>query len=231
MKNQDKLKDFSYQNLFYDNLGLEHFSLALNNKNRVKHLDISENDLGPANFSLLQKIFSINTHIEFLNIADCKVDGDQIAILCQNLKMNTALKYFYLRNSKIGEKGSMAIAELIDFNKTLVELEIFNCGINESGGNAIGNALKTNFCIEKLSIGDNKLDQKDVEHIQQSVIFNTQFNQMKEQNKKFDGFAHTLIAESLRKWAGQKNFVAAKLDERLRKPIDELDRKIAEYIM
>lgn len=52
----------------------------------------------------------------------------------------------------------MAIAELIDFNKTLVELEIFNCGINESGGNAIGNALKTNFCIEKLSIGDNKLD-------------------------------------------------------------------------
>ena len=33
------------------------------------------------------------------------------------------------------------------------------------GGNAIGNALKTNFCIEKLSIGDNKLHRRDVEQI------------------------------------------------------------------
>ena len=29
MKNQDKLKDFSFQQIFYDSLGLEHFSLAL----------------------------------------------------------------------------------------------------------------------------------------------------------------------------------------------------------
>jgi hypothetical protein len=47
---------------------------------------------------------------------------------------------------------------LIDFNLSLIVLEIFNCGITEKGGNAIGNALKTNFCIEKLSIGDNKLN-------------------------------------------------------------------------
>ena len=40
---------------------------------------------------------------------------------------------------------------------------MFNCEIAEKGGNAIGNALKTNFCIEKLSIGDNTLNTKDVE--------------------------------------------------------------------
>lgn len=78
---------------------------------------------------------------------------------------------------------------------------MFNCKIAEDGGNAIGNALKTNFCIEKLSIGDNKIFQRDVEQIQQSVIFNTQYNQMKESNKKFEGFAHNLIAESLKRWA------------------------------
>lgn len=50
---------------------------------------------------------------------------------------------------------------------------MFNCEIAEHGGNAIGNALKTNFCIEKLSIGDNNINTKDVEQIQQSVIFNT----------------------------------------------------------
>ena len=45
------------------------------------------------------------------------------------------------------------------------ELEIFNCGISQIGGHAIGNALKTNFCIEKLSIGENILNKKDVEQI------------------------------------------------------------------
>jgi hypothetical protein len=48
---------------------------------------------------------------------------------------------------------------------SLVELEIFNCKITEQGGNKIGNALKTNFCLEKLSIGENKISKRDVEQI------------------------------------------------------------------
>jgi Ran GTPase-activating protein (RanGAP) involved in mRNA processing and transport len=140
------------------------------------------------------------------------------------------LKYLYLRNSNIGEEGSKAIANLIQRHQTLIELEIFNCGISEQGGTAIGNALKTNFCIEKLSIGDNILKKKDVEQIQQSVIFNTQYNQMKDSNKKFEGFAHNLIAESLKRWANHTQFVADKLKERLKWPLDDLDKKIAEVM-
>ena len=83
------------------------------------------------------------------------------------------MTHLYLRNCIIGDTGSKAVAELIDNNKTLIVLELFNCGISSKGGNDIGQALKTNFCIEKLSIGDNKLKKEDVEQIQQSVIFNT----------------------------------------------------------
>jgi len=46
---------------------------------------------------------------------------------------------------------------------------------------------------------------------------------MKEANKKFEGFAHNLIAESLKRWAQQSNFVADKLTERLKNPLDSLD--------
>ena len=46
---------------------------------------------------------------------------------------------------------------------------------------------------------------------------------MKDSNKKFEGFAHHLIAESLKRWAHQSNFVAVKLEERLRHPLDKLD--------
>eukprot|EP00352_Strombidinopsis_acuminata_P001156 CAMPEP_0176341346 /NCGR_PEP_ID=MMETSP0126-20121128/2305_1 /TAXON_ID=141414 ORGANISM="Strombidinopsis acuminatum, Strain SPMC142" /NCGR_SAMPLE_ID=MMETSP0126 /ASSEMBLY_ACC=CAM_ASM_000229 /LENGTH=66 /DNA_ID=CAMNT_0017686109 /DNA_START=1522 /DNA_END=1722 /DNA_ORIENTATION=- len=53
---------------------------------------------------------------------------------------------------------------------------------------------------------------------------------MKDSNKKFEGFAHQLIAESLKRWALHSNFVAEKLKERLKWPLDELDRKIAEVM-
>lgn len=53
MKNQEKLKDFSFQQEFYESLGLEHFSLALSQTDRLLYLDVSENDMGPKNFNLL----------------------------------------------------------------------------------------------------------------------------------------------------------------------------------
>ena len=53
---------------------------------------------------------------------------------------------------------------------------------------------------------------------------------MKDSNRKFEGFAHNLIAESLKRWAAQSAFVAAKLQERLVFPLDELDVKINEVM-
>lgn len=54
---------------------------------------------------------------------------------------------------------------------------------------------------------------------------------MKDANRKFEGFAHNLIAESLKRWAQNSNFVADKLKERLNWPVDELDRMIGEVLL
>lgn len=79
----------------------------MSNSNRLVFLDLSENDIGPNNFRLLQKVFKSNSKIEYLNIADCKIDGEQTVELCQSLrKYNTNLKFFYLRNCNIGDVGS-----------------------------------------------------------------------------------------------------------------------------
>ena len=43
---------------------------------------------------------------------------------------------------------------------------------------------------------------------------------MKASNAKFDGFAHTLIAESLKKWSRNAQFVKDKLNQRLSMPAD-----------
>ena len=53
---------------------------------------------------------------------------------------------------------------------------------------------------------------------------------MKISNEKLEGFAPELIAKSLKKWGTEYEFVAAKLQERLQCPKDELDRKIAEIM-
>lgn len=57
LRNQDKLKEATFDKLFYDSLGLEHFTLAFKNTDRIRYLDISENDIGSENFMILMPIF------------------------------------------------------------------------------------------------------------------------------------------------------------------------------
>ena len=71
MKNQERLKQSTFDKLFYDSLGLEHFTIAFKNTGRIRSLDISENDIGSENFLIMLQIFESNIDIENLNIADC----------------------------------------------------------------------------------------------------------------------------------------------------------------
>lgn len=78
---------------------------------------------------------------------------------------NQRLKYLYLRNSSMGHMGAEAISKLIMGNKSLTELDIYKCMLPEDGGLIISQALKQNFCIQKLSIGENQITKKDIEVI------------------------------------------------------------------
>ena len=64
-----------------------------------------------------------------------------------------------------------------------------------------------------------------------SVVFNTNYNQMKQSNAKYEGFAHNLIAEKLKKWAKDSTFVAQKLEQRLKFPVDLIDQQISEVLI
>ena len=163
--------------MILDSLGLEHFTLALKDTIRIKSLDISENNLGRKNFQILLPIFESNVLIEDLNVADTKIDGECAEKMCSILKSsNKSLKTLRFRNSELNDNGAKAVADLLEGHMTIRELEIYNCDIDEKGGHAMCSALKTNFCIEQLNIGGNILNTKDVENIQLSVTFNTQYN-------------------------------------------------------
>lgn len=61
LRNQDKLQADTFDKLFYDSLGLQHFTLAFQEKSNIRVLDISENDIGSENFMILMPIFESNT--------------------------------------------------------------------------------------------------------------------------------------------------------------------------
>lgn len=86
LRNQEKLQQATFDKLFYDSLGLEHFTLAFKNTNRIVEMDISENDIGSDNFMILMPIFEANTLITKLNVADCNLDGNCADALCTILK-------------------------------------------------------------------------------------------------------------------------------------------------
>ena len=102
------------QDMLYDSLGLEHFTLAFKDTNRIKSLDISENNLGSKNFQILIPIFRSNVKIENLNVADTKIDGVCAEKMCSILKSsNKSLKVLKFRNSNLEDDGAQAIAHLL----------------------------------------------------------------------------------------------------------------------
>lgn len=52
MQHPVKVGNHTFNELFYNSLGLEHFAIALAETDRLTELDLSQNDLGP-NFGLL----------------------------------------------------------------------------------------------------------------------------------------------------------------------------------
>lgn len=96
------MQDGTFVECTYSSLGIEHLAIALSETERLKQLDISENNIGHSNFNFLQRVFKKNINLELLNIADCKIDSEQTQQLCENLMANQRIKYLYLRNNNVG---------------------------------------------------------------------------------------------------------------------------------
>lgn len=87
----------------------------------------------------------------------------------------------------------------------------------------IKEGLTFNFTVERVQVGNNKMSEMLLEQLQQAVLLNSQYNKLKEKNRKFDNIAHSLIAEALKRWIGQNTYLLDKLKVRLSHPKDKLD--------
>ena len=132
---------------------------------RIKELDLSKNKIGFQNFEMLLSIFTWNKQIELLNIDNCGLEPKTVHSLLSILQQNKHIKYLYLTNNNVGKIGGEAVAKLILESKTIIELDLYNCQLDKDVTKLLSSSLKKNFCIEKMSVGQNGMEAKELDLI------------------------------------------------------------------
>ena len=132
---------------------------------RIKELDLSKNKIGFQNFEMILSIFTWNKQIELLNIDNCGLEPKTVHSLLSILQQNKHIKYLYLTNNNVGKIGGEAVANLILESKTIIELDLYNCQLDKDVTKLLSSSLKKNFCIEKMSVGQNGMEAKELDLI------------------------------------------------------------------
>ena len=59
--------------------------------------------------------------------------------------------------------GGEAVGKLILESKTIIELDLYNCQLDKDVTKLLSISLKKNFCIEKMSVGQNGMEAKEID--------------------------------------------------------------------
>lgn len=134
-----------------------------------------------------------------------------------------SLQHVNFSGNTFDSEAADALSLLIKSNLSLFEIEVQGCSLMDDEALKIKEGLTFNFTVERVQVGNNKMSEMLLEQLQQAVLLNSQYNKLKEKNRKFDNIAHSLIAEALKRWIGQNTYLLDKLKVRLSHPKDKLD--------
>ncbi|KAF4757347.1 hypothetical protein FOZ63_033071, partial [Perkinsus olseni] len=117
----------------------------------------------------------------------------------------------------LGDEGAEAIARSLAKAEpgkscgSLVKLVLFSNSIGMIGGRSLVAACETNFTLLSLAIDQNPIPDDQLVALQNAVSFNNQFEKLIASSARFEDFGHTLMAETLQKWAARGAQVSAAL--------------------
>ncbi len=137
-----------------------------------------------------------------------------------------SLQHVNLSGNTFDSDAADALSLLIKSNLSLFEIEVQGCALMDEEALKIKEGLTFNFTVERVHVGNNKMSETLLEQLQQAVLLNSQYNKLKEKNRKFDNIAHSLIAEALKRWIGANSYLLEKLKVRLAHPKDKLDEQV-----
>jgi hypothetical protein len=189
-------------------------------------LDLSANSLGAEGGAIVCQAIAHCKKLHTLRLAFCEIMPQGGVALAGSVPHLGELLLLDLSHCHIGDSGVAALASAISSAPCLEWLSLFANSIDAAGSEAVLAALDTNFTVTSLAIGENKVAEHVAKQLQRVLTFNSEYRTVKEQHDRYVGFGHNLMAEALKEWAKGDEFVASRLEGRLRCPRDDLEREV-----
>ena len=133
-----------------------HKNIIINNKTEIS--DIRKKiTLNKETALKIGEMLKLNDNLEILDISNNDIGPEEASILANEWQKNenSAIKKFNISNNRIGDLGAYALAKAIPYLKNLTSLNISNNKIGDKGLRAISKALLLNKNITDVDMSGN----------------------------------------------------------------------------
>ncbi|MCE3232619.1 MAG: hypothetical protein K0R98_876 [Rickettsiaceae bacterium] len=169
---------------------------AIAESTNLQHVDISQNDIGPAGAVKLAEALQINKSLKLLFISSNKIGDDGAKAMLKALEKNTILERFDI-GCQLGQIKVETIVSFIE-NTNLKGLGIHNCNLGCAEVTEIAAALKKSTRMQHLDIYTNRIGETGATAIAEALKINTSLQQLDISNNKIGNAGATAIAEALK---------------------------------
>ena len=143
-------------------VGAEHLAQALRVNTSVKTLKLGDNPLHDKGTKPLAEMLggsdgTVNTTLEHVELAGCKIGSVGAKHLAQAMCMNTSVKTLHLRCNNLRDEGAKALTEMFGgssghLNTTLEHVDLGQCGIGAVGAKDLAQAMCVNTSVKTLDL-------------------------------------------------------------------------------
>ncbi|XP_067151430.1 NACHT, LRR and PYD domains-containing protein 6 [Apteryx mantelli] len=137
----------------------------------LAHLDLSDNHLADRGVQeLCRGLMQPKCRVEKLWLWRCRLKEKGCGALATALCANPSVTELHLGDNELGDRGVRRLCESLRDGACRVQtLRLWRCCLKEEGCRALAAALRTNQSLRELHLGDNKLGDRGVRRLCESL--------------------------------------------------------------
>ena len=165
--NRVKKLDMANNNISED--GAIAISECLNNNGTLQELDMSYNKVSDKGIACIAKALQFNRRLQVLGISQNRISDDGAIAISECLYNNCTLRELNMSFNKLSNKGIIYIAKALQINGTLQVFDISQNRISDDGAIAISKCLYINRTLQELDISHNKVSDIGIINIAEAL--------------------------------------------------------------